>query len=1491
MKKTYITKKSVKLFAKAFIGFAFIGLGSFNAKAQQAPTIVAAQSGNWSATTTWVGGVVPNSKDSVIIGGTYTVTVDGNDSCLDLTLGDGASNGTVLFSASNSLTVDLALTIGNGSGTGSIDMTNGGTLNLTTYTVPAGGAWTAGTGTVSFNYTMASSLYVFPGTFFSSYYNLTINAVSSSMIRSNLPNVTVINSLNLQSGTFDIHGTPLSVGDISGAGNITNTGAPATLTTGGDTNSTTVSGIISGAIALVKNNGGTLTLSGANTYTEGTTLNSGVLNLNNPTAIGTGVLTINGGQIDNTTGSVTLTNNNAQVWNGNFTFKGTDNIYMGNGPITLGGDVTISLTGTGVLTEAGAINDNVNSLYIAGTGSMQFAGQAIQVYNFGVLSGSFNTAGSNLSIAGNFSNSGTFNDGTGTEVFNGTSSQNIHGNTRTTFYNIILNNTGNLYINQSSSITNQLTLTAGQIILGSDSLTLSGTCSISGASSSNYIVTNNTGTLNKVFTGLGSFSFPVGDNNASGDYTPINITINSGNFPATIYVGSNPVKDIHNNSSLNYTNRYWNVNQNGLGTFNATIAATYLASDVAGTESSIACGLWPGSYPWVKYGSVNSTTHTINETVTSFGDIAGITLAAPTVGVTPTTVCLTSNTITATTTGDDAPVSYSWSSGETTSSAFPTSSGTYTVTITDGNGITAAQSVPITVNVPTIALSSALGTDVQAVCANDTITRITYNISGGVTGATVSTLPNGITSSFIGNLLTISGTPTMGGVYTYTVTTTGGSCGPQATASGTITVNAPSIVLTSAPGTDAQSACLNNALTNIKYYIGGTAAGATVTGLPSGINYSFNADTVTISGTPSVSGITSYTVSTSGGSCGTTTATGSISVGSLSLALTSNVGSDAQTVCYNSSISNITYAAGGTATSATVTGLPNGVNSSFSGGTVTITGKPATGGVYTYTVTAIGGECAPTAIGTITVNQPSLKLISAAGTDNQLICQGTPVATIKYAINSTATGATVSGLPNGVNYLVNNDTVTISGIPADSGTFNYTVFTTGSPCGVGTINGIIQISSPFANLSSSFGTDAQAVCAGTTITDITYDIGGLATGATVSGLPTGVSSAYNNGLLTISGTPTVGGAYSYTVTTTGGLCNPATASGTITVNAPVLKLVSASSTDNQVVCANTAINNIVYAYGGTTVGTSISGLPTGLSTSSVNDTLTISGIPTDTGTFTYTINTIGSSCSSIMVTGTITINSPILSLSSGVNTDNQTLCGDTHMANITYNVNGGATGASVAGLPSGVNFSYISGTLTISGSPTNSGAFPYIVSTTGGGCGSAVANGSITVNASPTVTVKGVAGLRAGTNDTLVASGATSYVWLNNGVLTDTNIVTPTTNTIYTVVGTTGQGCTDTVKFFVTINTVGVNELSQSTTISLYPNPAFDVLNISFDAVSDNSAVIKVIDITGKEIMSTNSAVSNGKIVRMDINSLAQGLYFVKVITPHNSQIIKFIKQ
>jgi hypothetical protein len=251
----------------------------------------------------------------------------------------------------------------------------------------------------------------------------------------------------------------------------------------------------------------------------------------------------------------------------------------------------------------------------------------------------------------------------------------------------------------------------------------------------------------------------------------------------------------------------------------------------------------------------------------------------------------------------------------------------------------------------TITLTSATGTNAQTVCINNPITNITYSTTGA-TNATFSGLPTGVTGLWAANVVTISGTPSVSGTFNYTVTLTGG-CG-TITANGSITVTPNNtITLTSVAGTIAQTVCINTPITNITYSTTG-ATGATFSGLPTGVTGLWAANVVTISGTPSVSGTSNYTVTLTGG-CGIITASGTITVTpNNTIALTSATGTNAQTVCINNPITNITYSTTG-ATNATFSSLPTGVTGLWAANVVTISGTPSVSGTYNYTVTLTGG--------------------------------------------------------------------------------------------------------------------------------------------------------------------------------------------------------------------------------------------------------------------------------------------------------------------------------------------------------------------------------------------------------------------------------------------------------------------------------------------------------------------------------------------------------
>ncbi|BCU78604.1 autotransporter-associated beta strand repeat-containing protein [Luteolibacter sp. LG18] len=132
---------------------------------------------------------------------------------------------------------------------------------------------------------------------------------------------------------------------------------------------------IVGTGGLQKSGFGSLTLNTANTFSGGVTLQDGQLNINNASALGGGLVTIAGGSFDNTSGSaITLSTNNAQHWDGNLLFLGSNSLSLGTGAVTLSGDRMVITNGS-TLTAGGSIS-GAYGLTKAGAGTLVLGGAA-----------------------------------------------------------------------------------------------------------------------------------------------------------------------------------------------------------------------------------------------------------------------------------------------------------------------------------------------------------------------------------------------------------------------------------------------------------------------------------------------------------------------------------------------------------------------------------------------------------------------------------------------------------------------------------------------------------------------------------------------------------------------------------------------------------------------------------------------------------------------------------------------------------------------------------------------------------------------------------------------------------------------------------------------------------------------------------------------------------------------------------------------------------
>ncbi|ENG6282126.1 autotransporter-associated beta strand repeat-containing protein [Salmonella enterica subsp. enterica] len=155
----------------------------------------------------------------------------------------------------------------------------------------------------------------------------------------------ILNAENTYTGSTTIsEGTLIATNvEALGTGNVTDN-ATLEMNTGGDFDNA-----ISGSGQVVKSGDETLTLSGANSYTGGTTISGGTLIASNVEALGTGDVTDNAVLELNTGGDF-------------------DNVISGSGQVVKSGDKTLTLSGTntyrgGTTISGGAlVASNVNAL-------------------------------------------------------------------------------------------------------------------------------------------------------------------------------------------------------------------------------------------------------------------------------------------------------------------------------------------------------------------------------------------------------------------------------------------------------------------------------------------------------------------------------------------------------------------------------------------------------------------------------------------------------------------------------------------------------------------------------------------------------------------------------------------------------------------------------------------------------------------------------------------------------------------------------------------------------------------------------------------------------------------------------------------------------------------------------------------------------------------------------------------------------------------------
>ncbi|NLR98027.1 autotransporter outer membrane beta-barrel domain-containing protein, partial [Rhizobium sp. P38BS-XIX] len=646
------------------------------------------------------------------------------------------------------------------------------------------------------------------------------------------------------------------------------------------------------------------------------------------------------------------------------------------------------------------------------------------------------------------------------------------------------------------------------------------------------------------------------------------------------------------------------------------VRAIVKGSDGVAVESSAATLTVTASAPTITYSPAAPAAATV-------GAAYSQSIASASGGAAPYTYTITSGTL---------PAGLSLASNGTISGT-ATAAGTFPISVkaTDsstGSGPFSSAPAPITITVgsPVIVLSPSAGAlpggtvgsaYSQTVSASGGTSPYSYSLTAGA-------LPVGLSlNSSTGG---ITGTPTAGGTFNFTITAADSSTGtgaPFTTSNAySITTSAPTITIAPATLADAP---INHAYSETLTASGGISpySFAVTTGsLPAGLTLSPSG---LLSGTPTGAATTNFTVTATDSSTGTGPYTQSKAYSLVTTANPPVAGNTTAAVAANSSANPVTLnLTGGTATAVAIATAPSHGTAIASGTAIAYTPNPGYVGSdsFTYTASNIDGTSAAATV-SVTINAPTLSIGPAS----------LPAAAIAASYNATVTASggtspysyavTAGSLPAGLS--LNASTGAIIGSPTAGGVFNFTITATDSSIGTGapftvSIAYSLNVAAPTMSISPPTlpsGTIAalynETVTASGGSTPYSYAV-------SAGALPAGLTLNTSTG--EIAGTPTAGGNFNFTITATDsstGTGAPYTASRpyTLTIAAPTLSVTPSTLPG---AALNVAYSQPLTASGGTSpysYAVTAGALPQGLTLSSGG---LLSGTPTSAGTFNFTVS-------------------------------------------------------------------------------------------------------------------------------------------------------------------------------------------------------------------------------------------------------------------------------
>jgi gliding motility-associated-like protein len=433
----------------------------------------------------------------------------------------------------------------------------------------------------------------------------------------------------------------------------------------------------------------------------------------------------------------------------------------------------------------------------------------------------------------------------------------------------------------------------------------------------------------------------------------------------------------------------------------------------------------------------------------------------------------------------------------------------------------------------------------------------------------------------------------------------------------------------------------------------------------------------------------------------------------------------------------------------TATATPSGGTGPYtyawapSGGTA----ATATGlcpGTYTCTVT---DAASATAQVTVTITQPAAALTGTITASSSVTCNALCNGSATVAASGGTSGYTYSWAPSG------GTAASASGLC--QGVYTVTI-TDANSC---TTTRTVSITQP--NAVTGTATSTPSSCSGNTGSATVTPSGG--TGAyTYSWSPSGGTAA--------TATNLAPGPYVVTITD----ANGCTGTANVTVSTNTGPTASLQSSGN-VSCFGGSNGTATVSATGGNPGYTYSWAPSG------GTSATASGLAA--GNYTCTI-TDQSGC---VTTQSVAITSP----SALTATPSSTSSGCTNSGSATATPAGGAGSYTYVWSPSG-------GT-SQTATPLAPGVYTCLV-TDFNGCTTTV---TATVTLGTPITVSATSSsstICSGTTATINASGATNYSWQPGNLSGNSINVNPSATTTYTIIGTTGTNCADTITHVITVN-------------------------------------------------------------------------------------------